>query len=417
VTIVVGGVAAAGAGIDAEHVVDVSVAIIVAPVGFASAARFTWIPPHVRGKVLVGRAHAGVDDGNNDVRSRVAHIPALRGVDVGIGHTVGLAGVVQSIEAPVEIVGVVRVDGDPPQVVAVDLGDEAAGAVGRESLFQVGAGRQFDDFQVVKGGVALGRPRTHRGVQLPQSAARAAERPGRRCRINRSVRWAKAARLASSGGVGAVWANSGGTREPRATRTVRRAAKPWKRRMGGDFRASEEVRLATRTEVGPIEGRMPRWFQSPWRTKSVVRTLTCLAVGLWAGCRAGKAPTANPGTAPVATTSAGSKPAPEPTPAPAPGGGRGHRGQTASPSTGRRILGRDHAGRRKAPAAPGSARASGRVGKRCGCDSGGWRTVPVFSSGGVRWSGSRLRRPASARGRDAAIEGGGAPTSGGVFPR
>jgi len=89
--------------------------------------------------------------------------------------------------------------------------------------------------------------------------------------------------------------------------------------MGVIFRASEEVRLATRTEVGPIEGRMPRWFQSLCRTKSVVRTLTCLAVGLWAGCRAGKAPTAQPGTAPVATASAGSKPSPEPAPAPVPG--------------------------------------------------------------------------------------------------
>ena len=87
-------------GVDAVHIVAISVAIVVNAVAALVktekiSAAFAGIDPHVRGEVFVGVTRAGVDDGHDNVGGGVLDVPAVWSVDVRARHATVDAGVVQ----------------------------------------------------------------------------------------------------------------------------------------------------------------------------------------------------------------------------------------------------------------------------------------------------------------------------------
>ena len=90
-------------GVDAVHVVDISVRVVVDPV----AGDFARIPPHVGLQIGMRVIHPRVNHGDDDVGRTREGFPGLRRINVGIARTPGLSGVVQAPHlAEVRIVGV-----------------------------------------------------------------------------------------------------------------------------------------------------------------------------------------------------------------------------------------------------------------------------------------------------------------------
>ncbi len=94
VVVVVHRIAAAGDRVEAVHVVDDAVAVVV----HAVARDLGRVDPHVGGQILVRVVHAGVDHADDDVGAADAVVPRLDGVDVSVRGAAGLAGVVEPVQ-------------------------------------------------------------------------------------------------------------------------------------------------------------------------------------------------------------------------------------------------------------------------------------------------------------------------------
>src|SRR5207245_9001017 len=89
------GVAVCAAGVDAEAVVHLAVAVVVYPVAVA----IQLVAEPVRGQVRVSVVDPGVDRGHDAVAAAGRDVPGFGGIDVRIGDPAALASVVKSPES------------------------------------------------------------------------------------------------------------------------------------------------------------------------------------------------------------------------------------------------------------------------------------------------------------------------------
>ncbi len=169
---VVGGIAVAGEGVDAVHVVDVAVEIVVDPV----ARDLAGVGPEVARQILVGQAHAGVDDGDDHPARVGAQVPGLRGVDVGVRHAgrsaVENAEVVQAPERVVVVAKIVRNGERANDVVGLGILDQAAGLEALDGLQRRVPGSQIQNHQIIQSGAGAMDPRAARERAEPGGAVR-----------------------------------------------------------------------------------------------------------------------------------------------------------------------------------------------------------------------------------------------------
>ena len=92
VPVVVHGVAGVGYGIDAEHVVDKAVFVVVDSV----VGNFAGVGPHVGGEIGMVVVDAGVDYTDDNGGGAGAEAPGFGGVDVCVYGSTGLPGIVEA---------------------------------------------------------------------------------------------------------------------------------------------------------------------------------------------------------------------------------------------------------------------------------------------------------------------------------
>ena len=106
------------------------------------------VGPDVRREILMGDAHAGIDDSHDDVAGGVERVPRLGRVEVGVRRAAILAGVVQM---PLRAVKKIRVIGESRRkipTIQFRRDDIAARPVARQDFGRIRAGRQFDHLHV-----------------------------------------------------------------------------------------------------------------------------------------------------------------------------------------------------------------------------------------------------------------------------
>src|SRR5439155_20100630 len=94
--------------------------------GIGAVGAIGRIEPHIGGEVFMGVAHAGVNDGYDDVVGGVLDIPTIRRVDVGASHAAIKAGVVQPPKGPVHIAQIIGRQQGVYEVVRFGVFDQAA---------------------------------------------------------------------------------------------------------------------------------------------------------------------------------------------------------------------------------------------------------------------------------------------------
>ena len=132
VPVVIHGVAGVRYGIDAEHVVNHAIGVVVDPV----VRNFSGIRPHVRGKIRMVIVNPGIHDADDDGSGARAQAPGFGRVDVRIGSATALPCIVESPELIAQWVireGLRLVELD--EVVGFGQFDKGIGAVQGDGLF------------------------------------------------------------------------------------------------------------------------------------------------------------------------------------------------------------------------------------------------------------------------------------------
>ena len=104
VAVVIVGVAGVGYDIDAVHIVNVAVAVVVKAV----PRNLVRIDPHIVGQVFMRVAHAGVNDRDDNIIRSVLNVPPVLRVDVRAGRAAVKAGVMQSPKGTIVVTKIIR---------------------------------------------------------------------------------------------------------------------------------------------------------------------------------------------------------------------------------------------------------------------------------------------------------------------